>query len=276
MFAYLAAPAGKMLRPALVLFTFDLCQGSRVEEAINVAAGVELVHMASLIHDDVVDNGDLRRGKPAVHRRFGTQVAVLAGDHLFAGAFQLFSLSEAKVTQLMTSIIQDMCTGEINQLLTPAVTEQDYWIYIHQKTARLIGGCCRLGAILSDQEHLWGDILQELGESVGLAFQLTDDVLDYRGADLTMGKKRGTDFEEQIWTLPIIRAYKRGLIPYNWPSLGFGVVQEILMDSGILDEVWNIAATHMQNARLILNRFPASSTKDEMQHLLDKLAQREA
>ncbi|NMB01646.1 MAG: polyprenyl synthetase family protein [Firmicutes bacterium] len=272
---YVAMTTGKMLRPTLVLLSFDLCRGSRYAEAINVATGVELVHLASLIHDDIVDNGELRRGQLTVHRRFGTQVAVLAGDHLFAGAFKLFSLSDSKVTQLMTTIIQDMCSGEINQLLAPITVEQQYWNYIYLKTARLIGGCCRLGAILSDQEHLLGDTLQKLGESIGFAFQVTDDVLDYRGSDSSMGKRRGRDFQEQIWTLPIIRAYNRGLIPYDWASMDFETVYGILEAGGIFEEVWSVAASYVQNAIRILDDFPATISKEEMFRLVTKLTRRD-
>lgn len=273
---FVARPAGKMLRPTLVLLCFDLCGGIRFDQAINTAAGVELVHLASLIHDDVVDGGTLRRGKPTAERRFGTQVAVLAGDHLFAGAFHLFSFTEEKVTQLVTEIIQEMCNGEINQLLEPVSTEGEYWDYIHKKTARLIGACCRLGTILSDQEHVHGDDLQQFGESIGLAFQLTDDVLDYRGVDLTMGKEPGSDFKEGLWTLPIIRAYKRGLIPYHWQNLGFEVVKEILEEGGIFAETWNVAASHVQNAVQILEHFPNSAAKDELLHLCRVLLKRKA
>lgn len=275
-FSYLAAPKGKMLRPTLVLLTFDLCHGIRFEEAINVAAGVELVHMASLIHDDVVDNGLLRRGQAALHRMYGTRIAVLAGDHLFAGAFQLFSRSETKVTRLMTTIIQDMCTGEINQLLSPVTKEEDYWNYIHKKTARLLGGCCRLGAILSDQEHRQGHLLQEFGESIGLAFQLMDDVLDYCGVEMTMGKRKGEDFNEKIWTLPVIRAYKRGLVPSSWAHLNFTDIQKILANGGILDEVWNLAATHLQNAQQIISGFSHTTAKDNLLYLLDTLIKRQS
>lgn len=269
---YTKSIPGKRLRPLLVLLTSDLCRGIRFDDVINAAAGVELVHMASLIHDDIIDHSEFRRGQPTLHRKFGTQVAVLAGDHLFAAAFHLFSLTKSsQVSQLMTTVIQQMCTGEINQLQTPLTTENEYWSYIYQKTACFLGGCCRLGAVLSEVDELEGMPLQEFGENMGLAFQLTDDVLDYRGEDLIMGKKGGRDFEEGLWTLPIIRAYQRGLIPFNWSEQGFGTIQAILEKEGVLDEVWSVAGSRVRRATAVLERFPKTMAKDELLHLANQL-----
>lgn len=274
---YVASATGKRLRPSLVFLTLDLCGGTRFEEAVDCAAGVELVHMASLVHDDIIDHSELRRGQMTVHRRFGTQAAVLAGDHLFAAAFYLFALStNQRVSQVMTTVIQAMCAGEINQLFAPATAERDYLDYIHKKTACLIGGCCRLGAILSDLDDVEGSRLQEFGENIGFAFQLTDDVLDYRGVDEEMGKERGRDFAEKVWTLPTIRAFKQGLIPYNWFTRDFASIRTVLEDSGVLDEVWQVAARYVQKAKLSLERFPDSISKVELRGLSDKLLARQS
>ena len=183
--------SGKMLRPLLVLLTVKLCGGPVDSHVVDTAAGVELIHTASLIHDDVIDNGIMRRGQEALHRKHGTQAAVLAGDYLFATAFHLFSkVPYPGVLTVMTGTIQEMCTGEINQLLSPALDETDYWTWAYQKTACLVGGSCRLGAIITNQDGEKGAVLQEFGECLGLGFQLTDDVLDYRGHDHEMGRNR--------------------------------------------------------------------------------------
>lgn len=274
-FEYVASARGKGLRPSLVFLTFDLCDGSGYNEAINSGTGVELVHMASLIHDDIIDRSELRRGQTTVHRKFGTQAAVLAGDHLFAAAFHLFALStDSKVSQVMTAVIQEMCTGEINQLLAPVTSEKGYFDYIHKKTACLIGGCCRLGAILAGRDDDAGPLLQELGENIGFAFQLTDDVLDYRGLDALMGKNVGKDFAQQLWTLPIIRAHHRGLVPDNWFESDFASIQFILEQRGIFDEVWQVASGYVEKAANILEQFPNSSAKAELSLLLEKLMNR--
>lgn len=266
---------GKRLRPLLVLLTFDLCGGVHNDDALNVAAGVELVHMASLIHDDIIDDSDLRRGQETVHRRFGTQVAVLLGDQLFAAAFHLFSLAQRRaVSKVMTSIIQEMCSGEINQLLAPLSDEDDYWTYIHQKTACLIGGCCRLGAVLANSPAQEG-ILQEFGENLGLAFQLTDDVLDYRGADGKLGKKIGIDFAEKLWTLPTIRAFRRGLIPLDWYEHDFLAIRSILEREGLLDEVWQVAEEYVAKSATLLQTFSTSATQQELLRLTQQIVSRE-
>lgn len=272
---YIHRSQGKRLRPLLVLLSFDLCGGIPNDDVLNVAAGVELVHMASLIHDDVIDNSELRRGQETVHRRFGAQVAVLVGDQLFAAAFHLFSLTRHReVLKIMTSIIQEMCCGEINQLLVPLSDEEDYWTYIHQKTACLIGGCCRLGAVLA-KSPTHEDVLQEFGENLGLAFQLTDDVLDYRGVDGKLGKKIGIDFAEKLWTLPTIRAFRRGLVPLNWYEQDFYTIRSILEREGLLDEGWQLAENHVIKSATLLQRFPTSATQKQLLELTQQIVNRE-
>ncbi|MGI6624910.1 MAG: polyprenyl synthetase family protein [Limnochordia bacterium] len=269
---YIGSTSGKRLRPLLVLLTFDLCGGTRFQEAIDCAAGVELVHMASLIHDDIIDRSQLRRGQLTAHCRFGTQAAVLAGDHLFAAAFHLFALGTGqRVSRVMTTVIQDMCAGEIHQLLSPVTEEEDYLDYIQKKTACLFGGCCRLGAILSDLDDAEGAHLQEFGESLGLAFQLIDDVWDYRGRKEDTGKERGRDFAQGLWTLPTIRALRRGLIPHNWQSLGFASICNLMEENGLFDEVLQMAANYVQKAKLILGRSPNSMAKAELEGLADQI-----
>lgn len=274
---YIGARGGKKLRPSLVMLTFDLCGGSNLERAIQAAAGVELVHMASLIHDDIIDHSELRRGQRTVHRYFGNHVAVLAGDHLFAAAFHQFSLLEnSQVSTLMTGIIKEMCLAEINQVLTPLTEEDAYWDYIHKKTALLVGGCCRLGPMLSGVDHENGASLQEFGECIGLAFQLSDDVLDYQGNYVTMGKQGGQDFADGLWTLPIIRAYQKGLIPHNWKRLGYSAIQRILEREKILAEVLEQAEEYLIRAKGILSSFPPSTAKRELENILEKLRRRKA
>lgn len=272
---HIQGSVGKMLRPRLILLTFDLCGGTDMESMVNVAGGVELVHTASLIHDDIIDRSNLRRGLETIHRAFGTQIAVLLGDHLFAAAFHLFALSRnSKVSELMTEVISQMCTGEINQLLNPLVSEEEYWQYIYQKTACLIGACCRLGAILSDTDDEEGEALQASGDHIGLAFQLTDDLLDYTGAHSITGKIPGQDFAEGIWTLPTIKAYQEGLIPFNWPELEFTHIQSILVHEGIIDYVADIARKQISEALVIFDRYPYSESKNELIHLSKQLLDR--
>ncbi|NMB20548.1 MAG: hypothetical protein GX979_06755 [Firmicutes bacterium] len=138
----------------------------------------------------------------------------------------------------------------------------------------LIGGCCCLGAVLSDASEAEEGYLKDFGERIGLAFQLTDDVLDYRGVGQMMGKEEGRDFAEGLWTLPTIRAFGRGLIPSNWPSSDFHSIRTVLQKEGVLDEVMDEASAHVREAQRVLDRFPPSSSKAELASLLAKLTER--
>lgn len=267
---------GKMLRAQLVFLTSGLWGGVSTQKAVNVAAGVELIHRASLIHDDIVDEGVLRRGKPATYRVFGTKEAVLAGDYLFAIAFELFAESGAAILSIMSRAIGEMSRGEIDELLEPCRTAQQYWSYIHRKTAALLGACCEAGALLAGQAEHWAGLLREFGEAVGVAFQLTDDVLDYRGSTEKLGKLIGEDFCSETWTLPIILAHERGLIAHDWHALDFDRVQQLLSESGILDEIWGMAEETMNRARRVLDELPQTEAELELRRLLDAIAVRQS
>lgn len=267
---------GKMLRAQLVILTSSLWGTTLFESAVNAAAGVELIHRASLIHDDIVDEGVLRRGRPATYRVFGIKEAVLAGDYLFALAFSLFAQSSPLVFPIMSRAIGEMSRGEIDELIQPGRTIQEYWTYIHRKTAALLGACCEVGAVLAGHVGHWADRLREFGEAVGLAFQLTDDVLDYRGSTEKLGKAVGKDFHLEVWTLPIILAYERGLIGHDWHSQGFQRIQQLLDESGILDEVWRMAEAQMGRARCILAELPESEARGVLWEILNAISVRQS
>jgi len=244
---------------------------------LDVAAGVELVHRASLIHDDIVDDGIMRRGRPATYRVFGTKEAVLAGDYLFAAAYTLFARADehGQIIDIMSAAIREMSVGEINELLQPTRSSQEYWVYIRRKTASLLEACCQVGAILGGQDQHWERKLREFGEAVGYAFQLTDDVLDYRGSSQKLGKEVGGDFTAETWTLPIILARDRALLSDSWNSLGFSHVQQVLTDNGILDEVWQCAADYLRRAHAILDELPQNSVVEQLRQLVDAIAVRQ-
>lgn len=205
--AYIQQTSGKMIRPTLASLVFQLCGGESEAALLDAAAGIELIHMASLIHDDIIDRSDLRRDAFTVQKQFGVEAAVLAGDFLFARAFNLFTNSEPRqVLAVMTDVISQMCIGEIQQLMDPVVKEADYWQYIYQKTACFIEGACRVGAVAARTAELREvELLSKFGLALGYAYQLTDDLLDYTAEPKTTGKTPGNDFQQGIWTLPIIR-----------------------------------------------------------------------
>lgn len=269
---YIQQTNGKMIRPTLVKLMFDLCGGEDQSVVLDVASGIELIHMASLIHDDIVDQSDTRRTFLTVQKRFGVSAAVLSGDYLFAKAFNLLAVHNLKqVMAVMTEVITQMCSGEIQQLLDPVVSEADYWNYIYQKTACLIEAACRVGALIAEVQDVRSiDLASKFGLALGYAYQLIDDLLDYSADQERIGKPIGNDFMRGIWTLPIIRGVDQGVITPNWrEELSFAQARKLLDQHGIFVEIKKEVEFYVQQARTLLLAFP---DKPARQHLL-KLAE---
>jgi octaprenyl-diphosphate synthase len=206
---YLVAAGGKRLRPALLLLACGAL-GYRGEKRLELAAVIEFIHTATLLHDDVVDASDLRRGRTTANAAFGNAAAVLVGDFLYSRAFQMMvDLDDMRVMQVLAEATNTIAAGEVMQLMgshDPGVDEARYLEVIRRKTAKLFEAAARLGAVLSQQEKL-EERLAQYGRHVGTAFQLVDDVLDY-GGDL--GKSLGDDLAEGKPTLPLIYTMRRG------------------------------------------------------------------
>jgi heptaprenyl diphosphate synthase len=198
---------GKRLRPLLVI----LCSGiddPAYQPLIDLAAAAELIHTASLIHDDIIDQAVTRRDVPTLNHLQGNHTAVLAGDFLFATAFGLLERSHCPgVLTLMTDAIRDMCQGEIEQkdaLFQFSVTEEMYLGRIEKKTASLLAACCSAGALVGGLAPDAVTSLAAYGRNLGLCFQITDDLLDFTGDSNTLGKPAGSDLAQGIMTLPVI------------------------------------------------------------------------
>lgn len=274
---YIQINSGKMLRPLLVFYAYQLCNGKDYQEMIDVASGVELIHIASLIHDDIIDQSNLRRGTPTVHCRYGSSVAVLAGDFLFAKAFYLFAnYSEQKVLSLMTDVICQMCAGEIEQLIKPGQSETYYWNYILKKTACLLGSACKAGALIgSNLEVNFQSDLEKFGRYLGYAFQLVDDILDYLPISNKLGKELGDDYARGLWTLPIIRGVDRGYLSSNWQrDYSRAEITKILEEAGILQEIFQEADLYVDQAIQLLAGFPDSPAKLKLEQLADFVRKR--
>jgi heptaprenyl diphosphate synthase len=204
---HLIRAGGKRLRPQLVI----LCSGiddPACQPLIDIAAAAELIHTASLIHDDILDQTDTRRGVPTVNHLWGNHTAVLAGDLLFATAFGLLARSRCSgALCVMTAAIRDMCQAEIEQkeaLFQFSVTEDMYLSRIEKKTASLLAACCSAGALAGGLAPEAADSLAAYGRNLGLCFQITDDLLDFTGDSNTLGKPSGSDLVQGILTLPVI------------------------------------------------------------------------
>ena len=210
---HLIAAGGKRLRPLLTLGTAALCQYSG-DRHIKLAACVEFIHTATLLHDDVVDASELRRGKSTANSVWGNQPSVLVGDFLFSRAFQLMvSDGSLHVLKLLSNASAVIAEGEVHQLLTTndtSTSESDYLEVIQSKTAELFSAAARIGAVVADRPKIEEEALAAYGTNLGVAFQLVDDALDYSARQAELGKTIGDDFSEGKITLPVILAFRRG------------------------------------------------------------------
>lgn len=266
---YVQDTQGKMIRPTLVALVYQLCDGQDEEKLIDIATGIELVHLASLVHDDIVDESSLRRGTETIQKHYSPAVAVLTGDYLFSQAFLLFCQRDANdVLALMTQAICKMASGEVEQLLSPGTDETYYWHYIYQKTACLLGAACRAGALVAGCNPLECDDLEQFGINLGYAYQLIDDVLDYSQNSMQTGKSCGVDYQQGMWTLPVIRAVASNIVPRDWhQTLKFNEMKTLLTNSGILSDIVIEAQQHLHSAEQILEKFADCQAKKQLQHL---------
>ncbi|MGE5475730.1 MAG: polyprenyl synthetase family protein [Bacteroidales bacterium] len=210
---HIIAAGGKRLRPVLTLASARLA-GHKGDRHIKLAACVEFIHTATLLHDDVVDESDLRRGQASANALFGNKPSVLVGDFLFSRSFELMvedgSLPVLAILSRASSVIAE---GEVLQLMTANDTETSedaYLEVIRSKTAALFAAACRIGGVVADRPKVEEEALDSYGLNLGIAFQLIDDVLDYSAKQAVLGKTVGDDFREGKITLPIILAFRRG------------------------------------------------------------------
>ena len=211
--AHIVAAGGKRLRPMLTLAAARMC-GYEGARHIELAACVEFIHTATLLHDDVVDESLLRRGQSSANAVFGNKASVLVGDFLFARAFRLMVADGSlKVLGILSQAAATIAEGEVLQLTTQndlSTSEAQYLDVVRGKTAALFEAACRVGAVVADRPLAEEDALTEYGGNLGMAFQLVDDALDYAADQLTLGKTVGDDFREGKITLPVLAAYHAG------------------------------------------------------------------
>lgn len=209
----LIGAGGKRLRPALFLLSARLSNRESYDDLVPLAALLELTHVASLIHDDVIDNSGLRRGRETANAKFGNHVAVLAGDYLFASVFGLIGEKEyPRVLGLkLAELVKLLTIGEIQQdsaLYKIPDGTHEYYRQIERKTAEFMAVCCETGALVEGLDSGIADRMHEFGYNLGMAFQITDDLLDITGDEKTIGKPAGSDIKQGVITLPVIWALK--------------------------------------------------------------------
>src|SRR5215510_5406613 len=265
--AYLLGGGGKRLRPALLLLSANYA-GRKDRSAIRLAAVVELLHSATLIHDDVIDSAGTRRGRPSANSRWGNHRSVLTGDWLYMQSFQM-ALEERNfhILDILIDLTQKMVEGELIQLEKIGridVTQEDALRLATYKTACLFSGCARLGAVLGRLEDEEEQALAEYGRNAGLAFQLVDDLLDFTASAQQLGKPVLSDLKEGKVTLPLIYAMENGhrearalvaqvLEEKEFHSVKPETLVALVHDSGALDRARNLALDYARRAKESLN-----------------------
>ena len=279
---------GKRLRPALLVLSANAC-GYRGREHYTLAAVVELIHTATLLHDDVVDESTLRRGRPTANAAFGNAPSVLVGDFLYSRAFQMMvRLNRMRVLELLSDATNVIAEGEVLQLLNcrnPDIDEARYLDVVRRKTAKLFEAAMRLGAILAGADRALEDALGLYGTCLGTAFQLIDDVLDYSGDASVIGKNLGDDLAEGKATLPLIHAMTRGtpaereIVRHAITEGGlddFAAIHATIESTGALVYARQVAATEAGRAAAALQRLPDSADKDSLLQLASFAVSRSA
>jgi len=273
---HIIAGGGKRLRPAILMLTAQAC-GYRGLHHHTLAAVIEMIHTATLLHDDVVDESALRRGHATANATFGNAASVLVGDFVYSRAFQLMiTLDNMRVMQILSDATNVIAEGEVLQLLNsgnPDIDEHRYLDVIRRKTAKLFEASARLGGVLGRVDPALENALARYGMHVGTAFQLIDDVLDYTGEQAAIGKNLGDDLAEGKPTLPLIRALQLGTAEESDLIRGaitsgrladFGPVLASLRRTGALDYARACAETETERAASCLEALPPSSYRETL------------
>jgi octaprenyl-diphosphate synthase len=279
---------GKRLRPLLLMISSDLC-GYKGDRRYGIAAVLEFLHTASLLHDDVIDLADTRRGKTAANHIWGNSASILVGDYLYSQAFKLMVQDgDPLVQKILTDAAITMVEGETAQLTKCgdiSITEEEYLRVIEQKTAILISAACAMGAILAKapQEHI--EALSQFGMNLGIAFQVTDDTLDYVATEEEFGKAIGKDFQEGNITLPLIRtlhmcsAAEADLIKKTLESIDsdgndMSEIMSLLNKYQGIDYALNKASDYINEGKMFLERFEDSEAKNALLAMSDYIVGR--
>jgi len=280
---------GKRVRPILIILTARLC-GHKGEKHIPYAAIIEFIHTATLLHDDVVDNAQTRRGSSTANTVWGNEPSVLVGDFLFSKSFELMAHNgNEEIMRIMSEATTSLAEGEILELLKTCdadTTEEEYFDIIKNKTASLFSAACEVGAILGKVNQEKRAALRDFGYNLGMAFQLTDDVLDYVSFDAVLGKRVGTDLKEGKVTLPLIHALKSSaekektyinevLNNAKVTAKDFARVSKIINKYDGVEYTVNTTRQFIENAKLNLNSFRPSAYKESLITLADYILSRE-
>lgn len=287
---YVLSTKGKKFRPTLLLLTARMAGSASMDKCVAASVMLELIHIATLIHDDTIDNSRLRRGKPTINSRWSEEVSIIMGDYVYSKAFKM--LAELKMFKVMETLARTthyMTIGEMAQIERKSnfdTTEEDYLMIIDKKTASLISAACEIGARIGGGDDETAKTCASFGRNVGLAFQIMDDILDFVGNEKVLGKPRGGDIRGGDITLPMIGALR------NAPAKDRAALRELAsapdLEDGKLDELMKLMDTHgglayareravhyAQTAKAFLLLFDDSPSRDALQFAADYVVERD-
>ena len=288
---HLIAAGGKRLRPLVTLLAAQLGDPSRAE-VISAAVVVELTHLATLYHDDVMDSAPLRRGAPAAHEVWGNQVAILTGDLLFARASAIVAKLGPQAVLIQAETFDRLCLGQLHETIGPEKDADPVTHYLQvlaDKTGSLIATAARFGALLSGADERTQQVMTQYGEQIGLAFQLADDVLDLSADPAATGKTPGTDLREHVPTMPVLLL--RQLVGSGQATAAdvalltkldgdlssdevLATVVAELRDHPVVTQTTNLARSHAQQAAETLAELPPSTVRTELSNLANLVVDR--
>lgn len=280
---HLIASGGKRIRPILLILSAKMCGTKSGNDHHNLAAAVELIHSATLLHDDVVDVSEVRRGKKTANAIWDNKASILVGDYLFSISFQLMVLSKNLATlDLLSKASSIMADGEVMQLQNSsdiALTREKYFDIIFGKTAVLFSAACEVGALINNRSNAEIAALRDFGKSLGIIFQIVDDMLDYSSKEEVLGKDLGNDFYEGKVTLPVILTYEKAdendkkiiaaMFEKNFMSTeknsdDFKKMLQLIEKYKGLESARNLALQHQEKAIKHLEIFPDSADKNHL------------
>jgi octaprenyl-diphosphate synthase len=285
---HIISTGGKRIRAILTLLSARALEYSG-DKHINLAAAIEGIHTATLLHDDVVDESNYRRSKTAAHMIWGNKTSILVGDYLFSKAFRLMtSCNSLECLKRLSGAASIISEGEIKQLThlgDPEITTETYFDIIGSKTAELFGVACEVGGIISGASRVICNNLYSYGYNLGLIFQIKDDELDYTG-DKSTGKKPGTDFIEGKLTLPVIIAYskansrdaefwRRTIVNLDQKQGDFNTARSYIASTEVKEEVSEIINIHHQRALSSLKQIPQGENNRTLKEMINFALQRE-
>ena len=285
---YVQDSGGKRIRPAVLLMAARMA-GYTGERAVLYASVIEFIHTATLVHDDIIDEAELRRGREAVHTRWGNHLTVLFGDFLYLKSMSLALTQDSlEIIRLLCDVTLRIVEGEIYQLTKNGVadlTEEEHFDIVRRKTAYLFAGCAKIGGMLGPISREQQEALWEYGYNIGMAFQIVDDLLDFTGEEVALGKPVGGDLREGKMTLPVIHLLsrdaraetlirkvmrERDVTLDEWRE-----IRALLTQARSLDYAYTTAVEFVERAKKALYTFPASPARDALMFLPDYVLSRD-